>query len=66
MAKGHLFQTDSDTPAVLFGEVFAQGDTEPWVDTMLDTDVNLFSPEDLPVKIDRAHIHENRIGGRFI
>ena len=29
-------------PEGLFGEAFAQSDTEEWVDTMLDTDVNLF------------------------
>ena len=54
MAKGHLFQTDSDPPEALFGEIFAQSDTEAWVDTMLGTDVNLFLHEDLLVKIDRA------------
>jgi asparagine synthase (glutamine-hydrolysing) len=31
-----------------------QSDTEAWVDTMLNTDVNLYLPEDLLVKIDRA------------
>jgi asparagine synthase (glutamine-hydrolysing) len=41
-------------PEGLFAEVFEQGDTEEWVDTMLDADVNLFLPEDLLVKVDRA------------
>jgi asparagine synthase (glutamine-hydrolysing) len=41
-------------PEGLFGEALAQSATEDWVDTMLDTDVNLYLPEDLLVKIDRA------------
>jgi asparagine synthase (glutamine-hydrolysing) len=41
-------------PEGLFTEVFAQSDTEDWVDTMLDADMNLYLPEDLLVKIDRA------------
>jgi asparagine synthase (glutamine-hydrolysing) len=41
-------------PEGLFEDAFAQSDTEAWVDTMLDTDVNLYLPEDLLVKIDRA------------
>jgi asparagine synthase (glutamine-hydrolysing) len=41
-------------PEGLFAEVFGQSDTEEWVDTMLDADVNLYLPEDLLVKIDRA------------
>ena len=41
-------------PEGLFTDVFDQSDTEEWVDTMLDADVNLYLPEDLLVKIDRA------------
>ena len=41
-------------PEGLFEEAFAQSDTEEWVDTMLDADVNLYLPEDLLVKVDRA------------
>src|SRR5215467_10950991 len=41
-------------PEGLFAEVFGQSDTEEWVDTMLDADINMFLPEDLLVKIDRA------------
>ena len=41
-------------PEGLFGEAFAQSDTEEWVDMMLDADINLFLPEDLLVKVDRA------------
>jgi asparagine synthase (glutamine-hydrolysing) len=47
-------QVVESNPEGLFGEAFAQSDTEEWVDTMLDTDVNLYLPEDLLVKIDRA------------
>jgi asparagine synthase (glutamine-hydrolysing) len=41
-------------PEGLFSEVFGQSETEEWVDTMLDADVNLYLPEDLLVKVDRA------------
>jgi asparagine synthase (glutamine-hydrolysing) len=41
-------------PEWLFTEAFAQTDAEAQVDTMLDADVNLYLPEDLLVKIDRA------------
>jgi asparagine synthase (glutamine-hydrolysing) len=47
-------QVMESDPEGFFGEAFAQSDTEEWVDTMLETDVNLFLPEDLLVKIDRA------------
>jgi asparagine synthase (glutamine-hydrolysing) len=47
-------QVIESNPEGLFGEAFARSNTEEWVDTMLDTDVNLFLPEDLLVKIDRA------------
>ena len=47
-------QVMKSNPEGLFGEAFAQSDTEEWVDTMLDADVNLYLPEDLLVKIDRA------------
>jgi asparagine synthase (glutamine-hydrolysing) len=41
-------------PEGLFAKIFAQSDAEEWVDTMLDADVNLYLPEDLLVKVDRA------------
>jgi asparagine synthase (glutamine-hydrolysing) len=47
-------QVIKSNPEGLFGEAFAESDTEEWVDTMLDTDVKLYLPEDLLVKIDRA------------
>jgi len=47
-------QVMESNPEGLFGEAFARSDTEEWIDTMLDTDVNLYLPEDLLLKIDRA------------
>ena len=41
-------------PEGLFAEAFGQSDTEEWVDTMLDADINLYLPENILVKIDRA------------
>ena len=41
-------------PEGLFAEAFGQSDAAEWVDPMLEADVNLYLPEDLLVKIDRA------------
>jgi asparagine synthase (glutamine-hydrolysing) len=46
--------TMGSDPEGQFAEAFAQSDTEEWVDTMLDADVNLYLPEALLVKVDRA------------
>jgi asparagine synthase (glutamine-hydrolysing) len=59
-ARQHLYTPSfgmtvvGSNPEGLFAEVFGQSDTEEWVDTMLDADINMFLPEDLLVKIDRA------------
>jgi asparagine synthase (glutamine-hydrolysing) len=42
------------SPDTLFAEVFAQGKTENWTDTLLSADVNLYLADDLLVKMDRA------------
>ncbi len=44
-------QSDPDT---LFASSFAQSDAEDWLDTVLQTDVNLYLADDLLVKMDRA------------
>jgi asparagine synthase (glutamine-hydrolysing) len=44
---------DSD-PDTLFDSAFEQSDAEDWLDTILDADVNLYLPDDLLVKMDRA------------
>src|SRR5262249_20135459 len=44
---------DSD-PERLFSEAFMDSDAENWTDSMLSADVNLYLPDDLLVKIDRA------------
>ena len=41
-------------PEQLFAAVLAASDAEVWVERMLDADVNMYLPEDLLVKIDRA------------
>jgi asparagine synthase (glutamine-hydrolysing) len=41
-------------PDALFASVFAQHETEEWLDTVLDADVNLYLVDDLLVKMDRA------------
>ena len=38
----------------LFVRAFQESDAEDWTDATLDTDVNLYLPEDLLVKMDRA------------
>jgi asparagine synthase (glutamine-hydrolysing) len=45
--------TKSD-PEALFVEAFGQSDAEDWTDATLDTDINLYLPGDLLVKMDRA------------
>jgi asparagine synthase (glutamine-hydrolysing) len=41
-------------PEELFVRAFGQSDAEDWTDATLDTDVNLYLPGDLLVKMDRA------------
>jgi asparagine synthase (glutamine-hydrolysing) len=41
-------------PEASFERVFAQSDADDWTDTILDADVQLYLPDDLLVKIDRA------------
>jgi len=41
-------------PEALFMEVFGQSDAGDWTDATLDADVNLYLPDDLLVKMDRA------------
>jgi asparagine synthase (glutamine-hydrolysing) len=41
-------------PEALFESVFAQSQTADWTDTVLGADVQLYLPDDLLVKIDRA------------
>jgi asparagine synthase (glutamine-hydrolysing) len=47
-------QVVESNPEGLFAEAFGQSDSEESVDMMLDADVNLYLPEDLLVKVDRA------------
>jgi asparagine synthase (glutamine-hydrolysing) len=47
-------EIQDSNPEELFAKLMVYSDTEAWVDTMLETDVNLYLPEDLLVKIDRA------------
>jgi asparagine synthase (glutamine-hydrolysing) len=41
-------------PEKPLAEIWAASETEEWVDRMLDADVNMYLPEDLLVKVDRA------------
>lgn len=41
-------------PDILYASVFARNEAEEWLDTVLDTDVNLYLVDDLLVKMDRA------------
>jgi len=41
-------------PEGLFADAFVRSGSDEWIDMMLDADVNLFLPEDLLVKVDRA------------
>ena len=49
--KESVKESDPDT---LFAAMFDQSDAENWLDTLLDTDVNLYLVDDLLVKMDRA------------
>jgi asparagine synthase (glutamine-hydrolysing) len=43
-----------DEPDDLFASMFAKSQADDWLDVVLDADVNLYLPDDLLVKMDRA------------
>ena len=45
---------EPNTPDQLFDDLFSRSNAADWLDVILDADVNLYLPDDLLVKIDRA------------